>query len=166
MPADAASKLRRRIVAAAQLADSAGRPVAAVGVDEAESGATVPEGTLRDRIGGRGALLAALNSDFMPLASECVAAALHRDPTTSGMIALGIEVAADAELGAVIERAEPTQRNEVIEAELLTCLRETGLSLILPPQSYDGREAFEITIPVDVEAVASSQGVETLSAEP
>ncbi|MBC8070949.1 MAG: hypothetical protein IAG13_21665, partial [Deltaproteobacteria bacterium] len=111
--------------------------------DEAPAG----EG-LTDRIGGRDALLDGLNHDFMQLAGECIEQARERKPELRGMIALELELVADAELGAVVEQTSFSDRNEVDEPELLDCIRETALSTTLPPPPEGGREAFMLTMPV------------------
>jgi hypothetical protein len=106
------------------------------------------QGQLTDRIGGRKALLGALDRDFMPLASECIEQATERSPALRGMIALELELVADAELGAVIDTAKYPERNEVHDDELLDCIRESALSTTLPPPPEGGREAFMLTMPV------------------
>lgn len=108
-----------------------------------------PPGELRDRIGGRDALLGALNRDFMPLAHECISEAQRRNPRLAGLLAIGLETAADKELGAVVEAADPTARSRIEDPELLECIRESALSLRLPPPPASGREKFELTLPIE-----------------
>lgn len=120
-------------------------PAAAVAQDLAPR----PPGNLTDRMGGREALARALNHDFMPLADECIERAQERAPGLAGMLILGIETAADKDLGAVVEKAEPSPRNGVTDAALLECLRETALTLRLPPPPGSGREQFEISLRVE-----------------
>jgi hypothetical protein len=107
-----------------------------------------PAGTLRDRIGGRESLAAQLNKEFMPLADECIELVQKDAPELSGMLVIGIETAADEELGAVVEDVKVPATNQVTHPELLTCLRETALSLRLPPPPKSGREKFEISVPI------------------
>jgi hypothetical protein len=107
-----------------------------------------PPGNLRNRIGGREALIERLNQDFMPLASECIEQAEARSPRLAGMLALSLETIADEQLGAVVEVAEPAPTNNVVDPLLLECIRESALSLALPPPPASGREKFQLTLPV------------------
>lgn len=108
-----------------------------------------PGGELRDRIGGREALVSALSDDFMPLADECIAAARERDPSLAGMLAIELEVIADEQIGAVVETVGFPEQNEVGDPLLQECIRETSLSSILPPPPAGGREGFMLTMPIE-----------------
>lgn len=103
---------------------------------------------LTDRIGGRDALVNALNRDFLPLADECIEQARERKPALQGMLTISLELVADPELGAVIDSTEYPAANEVHEDELLDCIRETALATTLPPPPAGGREGFMITLKV------------------
>ncbi len=107
-----------------------------------------PPGNLRDKIGGREALVARLNEDFMPLAAECIEQAQARTPQLAGMLAIGLETIADEELGAVVEVADPAPTSTVMDPLLLECIRESAFSLTLPPPLTSGREKFELTLPI------------------
>lgn len=137
--------LRDRIVAAlaASLTPDGGPAPAARRADEPR-----PAGTLRDRIGGRESLAKRLNQEFMPLADECIELAQRDAPELAGMLVIGLETAADRELGAVVEDVTVPASNQVTNPELLTCIRETALSLRLPPPPTSGREKFEISVPI------------------
>ena len=121
--------------------DDAARP------SEARSGPASPG--IQDRIGGRDALAAALNEDFLPLADECIAEAQARDPSLQGMLAIELDVIADAEIGAVVETVDFPDSGEVHDALLHECIRETTLSTILPPPPEGGREALMLTLKVE-----------------
>ncbi|MFO0573413.1 MAG: hypothetical protein U1A78_05410 [Polyangia bacterium] len=107
-----------------------------------------PAGTLRDRIGGRESLAKLLNHEFMPLADECIELAQRDAPELAGVLVIGLETAADQELGAVVEDVKVPATNQITDPELLTCIRETALSLRLPPPPTSGREKFEISLPI------------------
>lgn len=109
----------------------------------------VAEGKLRDRIGGRDALVRALNRQFMPLAQDCISRAQAENPSLHGMLALAIETLADEEHGAVVDVAGAAPNNEVVHAELWECIRESAYSLSLPPPPGRGREAFVLTLPLE-----------------
>jgi hypothetical protein len=105
--------------------------------------------TLKDRVGGRAALVGHLNRDFMPLARECIEQAHEQAPELAGMIAIGVEVIADEKLGAVVDVARIAPRNDVMHPGLLECIRETALSVTFPPPLVTGRELFELTLRVE-----------------
>jgi hypothetical protein len=111
-----------------------------------------PPGNLNKRIEGHDELVAELNRDFMPLASECIDEALARNPELAGMLAIEFEVVADEDLGAVVDTVEfPPNADQVVEDELQVCVRETLLSTLLPPGAANGREALMLTLPVEAD---------------
>lgn len=105
-------------------------------------------GTLVDRVGGRDALVGHLNREFMPLARECIQQATERSPELEGMLALGVEVIADEELGGVVDVAEAAPSNDVHAPGLLECIRETAKSVTFPTPLVTGREQFMLTLRV------------------
>jgi hypothetical protein len=111
------------------------------------SGLPNAPGNLTNRIGDRRQpLVDYLNDDFMPLAGECIDQAEARDPRLKGMLAISIEIVADEQLGGVIDWAEPAPTNRVSDQELIECIRQSALSVILPAPLITGREQFEITL--------------------
>ncbi len=114
-------------------------------------------GTLVDRVGGREALVAHLNQEFMPLARECIEQALAREPQLKGMLALSVETVAHAELGGVIDVAEVGEGNEIHERELHECMRETALTVSLPAPLVTGREKFMLTLKVGMDRGAGAE---------
>jgi hypothetical protein len=117
--------------------------------DDASDPSRPASGTIEDRIGGRDALVAALDDDFMPLADECIADARARDPSLQGVLAIELSVIADEEIGAVVDTVDFPASGEVHDALLHECIRETTLSTILPPPPEGGREGFLLTLNVD-----------------
>lgn len=113
-----------------------------------------PAGTLKDRIGGREALAARLNKEFMPLVDECIELAQRDTPELAGMLVIGLSTIADQELGAVVDDVQLPASNQVRHPALLQCVRETALSLSLPPPPGSGQEKFELSIPVKARAQA------------
>jgi hypothetical protein len=114
-------------------------------------------GTLVDRVGGREALVAHLNQEFMPLARECIEQALAREPQLKGMLALSVETVAHVELGGVIDVAEVGEGNQVHERELHECIRETALTVSLPAPLVTGREKFMLTLKVGMGRTADAR---------
>jgi hypothetical protein len=141
--------LRARILR--RLEEPSARDATAAAVPPSAPLATSPHlpGNLRDRVGGREALLRQLNIDFMPLADECIEQAQERSPGLVGMIAINLETVADKELGAVVEVAEAAPTNEIADPALLECIRESALSLSLPPPPASGRDQVMLTLRVE-----------------
>jgi hypothetical protein len=108
-----------------------------------------PPGDMKDRIGGRDALVKHLNHELMPLADECIAQAQELDPQLSGMLAFDLRTVADEELGAVIDEAKLATLNTIVDPALIECVRESALSLSLAPPLTSGREEFMISLRVE-----------------
>lgn len=141
-PAARRAALRERLLAAEAAREAARGP-------QPEPEPAASPGELTDRTGrGDPALLELLNTDFMPLADECIATAREANPELAGMLAVGVELLADDELGAIVESVEFPPTNELDDQELQTCIRETALSMILPP-APSGRDAFMLTLPIE-----------------
>jgi hypothetical protein len=154
----ARDELHQQIVRAVEArASASGRRSGSGSVDESAAAGAEVDGGIVDRVGGHDALVAELNHDFMPLARECIDQARERTPTLTGMVAIGLETVADEKLGAVVEAADPAPENEVTDEELLVCLRESALSLRLPPSPAEGREKLLLTLRVGDERDSSRQ---------
>jgi hypothetical protein len=106
-------------------------------------------GGLTNRMGPRSeALAAAVNRELLPLAQECIDAAIEREPALRGTLAIEIDAVGDGEVGAVVDRVEFPADNGVQQAELLECMRESSLSIALPPPPAGGRVELAITMGV------------------
>lgn len=149
--------LHRRI-----LARRAGEAAKAPATDARDAPVPSESAPLRDRIGGRDALVQQLQRDFIPLADECIAMATEREPTLRGTIALEFDVLGDDELGAVIEDVRVPDRRVVddpadapiTDAELIECMRESAWTVRLPPPPAGGRDAFMVSLRVGDDAAA------------
>ncbi len=108
---------------------------------EGEEDTTRPP--IRNRLGdddGWGdTLVRQLADDFGPLADECIADVRERVPDLAGMVALDITIAADEDIGGVVESASPSAVNEIDDADFLECMRESMLSTVLPAPPGSGR---------------------------
>lgn len=140
---------RRQAISAAQRARDA-QARAALPSAPSEPPPAAPPG-LAKRIEGHDELLAALDRDFMPLATECIELARERDPALAGMLSLNFELVVDEQLGAIVETVEFPLEGNVADTQLHECLRESMLSMLLPPGSASGREALMLSLPVDAE---------------
>jgi hypothetical protein len=108
-------------------------------------------GTLQDMIGGRDELTKRLNYDFMPLVDECVDQARVRLPELEGMLWIELETVADEELGGIVESARKAPQSEIHDPELIECISETALSMVLPPPPEGGREGLVIQMAIEPE---------------
>ncbi|HET9622282.1 MAG TPA: hypothetical protein VFP84_13005 [Kofleriaceae bacterium] len=97
---------------------------------------------------GHQALVDHLNHDFLPLASECIDQARQRTPGLTGTLGLRIETLSDDSHGGIIDDAALAPSNNVIDAELFECVRESAYSLSIPSPLLNGREQFELTLRV------------------
>lgn len=138
--------LHQRIASAVQAREQASSPTA---VDDRDRQPT--PGDLTDRTGKHGYLLDVMNHDLLPLADECYALARETDPELAGMLVMSIELIGDDELGGVVETAEPASNNELANADLIECVRESLLSTTLPPPPADGRDALELSLRLEPE---------------
>lgn len=138
--------LHKRIATAVQAREQASPPTA---VDDRDRQPT--PGGLTDRTGKHGYLLDVMNHDLLPLADECYALARETDPELAGMLIMSIELIGDDELGGVVETAEPASNNELANADLIECVRESLLSTTLPPPPTDGRDALELSLRLEPE---------------
>jgi len=146
------AQIRAQVIAAAQAREAA-NPLPDVKPDpEIE-----PEpGQLTKRVEGHEALHAELNRDAMPLVHECIEAAQKRQPNLAGMLAVGFEIVADEELGAIIEDVTFPDQNEVDESELHECIDASLMSMLLAPGSENGRSKLMLTIPIEIETGPAS----------
>lgn len=159
--ASSRAHIRAQILAAAAAADASrlgaansGRPVSTGTARDGE-----PEygpGNLRMHVAGHDALHAELNHDFMPLADECIDHARARTPSLEGMLAIGFEIVADQELGAIIDEVEFADTNEIDDPELQQCVRESLASLMLPPGAQTGRSELLLTLPIEPDGGSTS----------
>ena len=142
----ARDRLRAQILAAQRRRASEAAPTEAAAV-EAEG--EYPPGELKNRVPGAEGLVDHLNADLMPLASECIDLARERDPELTGMLAISLEIIADEELGSIVESVEYPEAGGPGDDELQTCIRESTLSMTLPPSASGG--AFMLTLQLDDE---------------
>jgi len=66
-----------------------------------------------------------------------------------GALAIEIDAVGDEALGAVIDAVEFPAANTIVDGELLECIRESALTMSLPPPAQGGRTGFMITLDVD-----------------
>jgi hypothetical protein len=100
---------------------------------------------LRDRTGGRGEAIARqLNKELMPLASECIEQALARSPALEGLLALDLSLAPTEGGKALVESVVESPNNQIHDAELVECLRQSSFALEGLESSY----SFQLSMPI------------------
>jgi hypothetical protein len=145
--AEATAVRERRIAAEAeQAAERRAAPEA-----EAEAEGAAGPGMI-DRTGTRGYLMRVMKEDLLPLADECYELARAGDPTLAGMLQFDVEIVGDADIGGVIEAAEPGANNTIADAGLIECVRESLLATTLPPPPTGGRDAVALSMPFGPDA--------------
>jgi hypothetical protein len=129
--------VRAQIRAAIVRAWSAGGTGAEPGVN-----APIPPrtGTLSaDFIRGR------IREDFVPMAGECYESLLRRRPGVGGRVVMEFEIIADANHGGLVEDARMVPNDGGVpdagleEAEFLTCMRESMMTVAFLRPEGDGR---------------------------
>jgi hypothetical protein len=115
-----------------------GPPALPAGSDGAASGG------FKDKTGWGDDSVKQLNKELTPLISECIDQAKARNPKLHGSLALGMSVA-PTDSGKVIISATPTDRNEIVDAELLECIRESSFAM----ESLKAPHDFQVSMPID-----------------
>lgn len=143
-----AERYRARVLDSLQVAER--RPVAENGSAEGTP-QEAPPGTMVDRTGELGEEnLRVLNHELIPLVDGCQDQARERDPRLSGMLALDVKLAGAEAVGGIIETLEPApDLNQIADAELIECVRQSAFSIQLPAPTKSGRSELQLTIPLD-----------------
>ncbi len=106
--------------------------------------------SLVDRSGGTLAgLMKDLQRDVMPLADECYALALERDPTLAGGLDLQFEIIGDQDVGGLVERVDVEESSQIQDLEMIECMRETLLSTVFPAPDDSGAAGVRLTLQFD-----------------
>ncbi len=105
-----------------------------------------PTGGLLDRTGNHSYLVEVMNQDLMPLADECYAMALEEQPELAGLLVVDLDIIGEEEIGGVVESVRPGRDNELVQPDLLECVRESILSTTLPPPPEGGRDAISLSL--------------------
>jgi hypothetical protein len=100
---------------------------------------------MRDRTGVMPETIRAINAQFGPLVDQCFDQAQERGVNQRGMLGLAVKLASAEGVGRIIEAIDPTAGNEIDDAELIDCLRESAFTVDLPVEG-SGRTDFEMTI--------------------
>ena len=104
---------------------------------------------MRDRTGVMGDEVKVVNRELMPMVADCVDEAHERDPRLHGMLALGVKLANAEGVGSIFEAVEPGAKNEVDDAQMIDCIRQSAFSISLPMPKADSLQELQLTIPID-----------------
>ncbi|MFO0566406.1 MAG: AgmX/PglI C-terminal domain-containing protein [Polyangiaceae bacterium] len=80
-----------------------------------------------------------IRDDFLPMAKECYEAALEQNATLAGRMVFEFVIVGDESVGGIVESAELDPSSTLADAELVTCMRESLLSVTFPPPKNGGR---------------------------
>jgi len=83
-----------------------------------------------------------VHEDLFPLARNCYADALKRDPKTSGRLEISFRIIGDHKVGGVVDDATLTDQTTITDPEFQTCVRESMMSVSFDAPPNDG----EITV--------------------
>lgn len=105
------------------------------------------KGDIKDKSGGNlSGFIATINEDFMPLADECYQQALETTPALHGMLDVNFEILADEDVAGMVDAIDLGEENEIHDAGMLECVRETMLSTIFPSPGHTGHDAVRLTL--------------------
>lgn len=110
-----------------------------------------PAGGLVDRGGKHGYLLKVMNEELMPMVDECYQLARATRPELAGMLVLDAEILGYEEIGGVVESIATGRDNELSDPTLDECVRESLLSMTLPPPPTGGRDAISLSLRLEPE---------------
>lgn len=136
----ARDEMRRRILAAwaADAPDETSRAAA-------REGRFVPIPSESDET--RKYLRDVVKTDFVPLAKQCYEQLLERKKNAGGTVTFAIKIAGDEKVGGVIDEIEVTADGGIDDPELVTCMRESFLSLTFRPPPK-GSTYLTVTYPI------------------
>ncbi|MEM6992994.1 MAG: hypothetical protein AAF721_20955 [Myxococcota bacterium] len=149
------NEIRRRIVEGIEARKQAARddkePAPADPARAPEEERSGEDG-VTDRTGGElSAFVATVNEDFMPLADECYEAARQDDPELRGMLDLNVTMLADEDIGGIVDTVELGRENEMNNAQMTECIRESMLSTVFPDPRETGHAEVRLTLRFDDE---------------
>jgi len=114
------------------------------------------EGTMKDRTGLMGDEVKVINRELMPMIDQCVDEAHERNPRLHGMLGLSVKLASAEGVGSIFETVEPTAKNQVDDAEMIDCIRQSAFTISLPQPKANSLHEGELTIPIDAVADAGA----------
>lgn len=80
-----------------------------------------------------------IEEHFIPLAKDCYAALLEKQPGASGEAVFAFEIVGDESIGGVIDSVELTEESTLDEPEFVECVRQSLLSVEFEPPPTHGR---------------------------
>jgi len=141
------AELRRRILERMRSREHAAPDEPSREAADTDDASPPAAGGIADKTGlGRTGVVKTINEDFSPLAEECYQAATERRPDLRGMLDIEVAVIADEEVGGLVDSVDVGRENELDDAEMLECIRESMLSTYFPSLADNGRTEMRLTM--------------------
>lgn len=90
-----------------------------------------------------------VKSKLIPLANECARQTQERLPELHGVLSVQVRVVPDGKLDAVVEQVELSSTSALQERELVACMRERAMTLVLKLPLPGGPEQLDLTFPIE-----------------
>ncbi|HEY3819386.1 MAG TPA: AgmX/PglI C-terminal domain-containing protein [Polyangiaceae bacterium] len=92
-----------------------------------------------------------VHEDLFPLARNCYADALKRDPKLTGKLVVSFRIIGDKKVGGVVDDAKMTEDTTIEDAEMQTCVRESmmAVSFDAPPGDQEITVVYPIAFSPD-----------------
>ena len=88
-----------------------------------------------------------VRGDFFPLAGDCYAEALKKEPTLRGRLVVHFVIVGDEKVGGVVESVQVKDESTLKDPVLLECMRESLLSVTFKPPENGGWVS--VTYPIE-----------------
>ncbi len=92
-----------------------------------------------------------VHDDYFPLAKSCYAELMSRQPDAGGRLSFDFTIVGNPQIGGIVERAEVADGSTIDDPAMVTCMRESMLSMTFSPPPHGG--VVTITYPVDFSPV-------------
>ncbi len=87
-----------------------------------------------------------VRDDYFPLARSCYAELVNRFPDAGGRITFDFTIVGNENVGGIVERADVTNDSTLNDPAMVTCMRESMLSMTFAPPPNGG--AVTVTYPI------------------
>jgi hypothetical protein len=104
---------------------------------------------MKDRTGLMGDEVKVINRELMPMVDQCVNEAHEHNARLHGMLALSVKLASAEGVGSIFETVEPAPTNQVEDADMIDCIRQSAFTISLPAPKADSLHEGMLTIPID-----------------
>jgi hypothetical protein len=88
-----------------------------------------------------------VHDDYFPLAKSCYAELMSRLPDAGGRLSFAFTIVGNPQIGGIVERADVTDDSTLDDPAMVTCMRESMLSMTFAPPPNGG--AVTLTYPIE-----------------